>query len=104
MKKSKQNYSTKFFENNLKNLKNTWKYVKIIISMKSSSSNSPTLLSYQNKNINYPKRIANIFKNYFSTICEETQAKINIHIKIILITSQVKILTRFYFHQLTKKK
>ena len=29
MKKSKQKYFTKFFENNLKNLKNTWKGIKI---------------------------------------------------------------------------
>ena len=34
MKKSKQNYFTKFFENNLKNLKNTWKGIKSKISMK----------------------------------------------------------------------
>ena len=76
MKKSKQNCFTKFFENNLKNLKNTWKGIKSIISMKSSSSNSPTLLTYQNENIDNPERIANIFNNYFSTIGEKTQAKI----------------------------
>ena len=76
MKKSKQNYFTKFFENNLNNLKNTWKGIKSIISMKSSFSNSPTLLTFQNENIDNPERIANIFNDYFSTICEKTQAKI----------------------------
>ena len=76
MKKSKQNYFTMLFENNLKNLKNTWKVIKSIISMKSSSSNSPTLLTYQNENIDNPEIIANIFNNYFSTIGEKTQAKI----------------------------
>ena len=76
MKKSKQNYFTKFFENNLKNLKNTWKGIKSIISMKSSFSNTPTLLTFQNENIDNPERIANIFNNYFSTIGEKTQAKI----------------------------
>ena len=76
MKKGKQNYFTKFFENNLKNLKNTWKGIKSIISMKNSSSNSPTLLTYQNENIDNPERIANIFNNYFSTIGEKTHAKI----------------------------
>ena len=40
MKKSKQNYFTKFFENNLKNLTNTWKGIKSIISLKSSFSNN----------------------------------------------------------------
>ena len=103
MKKSKQNYFTKFFENNLKNLKNTWKGIKSIISKKSPFSNSLTLLTFQNENIDNPERIANIFNNYFSIIGEKTQAKIK-HIKSILITSQMKILTHFSFHQLTKKK
>ena len=74
--KSKQNYFAKFFENNLKNLKNTWKGIKSIISMKNSSSNSPTLRTYQNENINNPEIISNIFNNYFSTIGEKTQEKI----------------------------
>ena len=73
MKKSKQNYFAKFFENNLKNLKNTWKGIKSIISMKNSSSNSPVLLIYQNENIDNPERIANIFNNSFNTIGEKTQ-------------------------------
>ena len=72
MKNSKRNY----FENNLKNLKNTWKGIKSIISLKSSFSNSPTLLTYRNDNIDNPERIANIFNNYFSTIGEKAQAKI----------------------------
>ena len=76
LKKSKQNYFTRFFENNLKNLKNTWKGIKSIISKKSPFSNSLTLLTFQNENIDNPERIANIFNNYFSTIGEKTQAKI----------------------------
>ena len=76
LKKSKQNYFTRFFENNLKNLKNTWKGIKSIISKKSPFSNSLTLLTFQNENIDNPERIANIFNNYFSTIGEKIQAKI----------------------------
>ena len=76
MKKSKQNFFTKFSENNLKNLKNTWKIIQSIISMKISSSNSPTLLTYQNENTDNPEIITNIFNNYFSTIGEKTRAKI----------------------------
>ena len=49
MKQSKQNYFTKLFENNLRNLKNTWKGIKSIIYMKSSLSNSTTLLNFQNE-------------------------------------------------------
>ena len=76
MKKSKQNYFTKFFENNLKNLKNIWKGINSIISMKSFFSNTPTLLTFQNEDVDNPERIANIFSNYFSTIDEKTQPKI----------------------------
>ena len=51
MKKSKQNYYSKYFESNLTNIKNTWKGTKSIISMRSSSSFSPTLLTVQNETI-----------------------------------------------------
>ena len=76
MEKSKQSYFTKFFQNNLKNLKNTWKGIKSIISLKNSSSNSPRLLAYQNGNIDNPERIANAFNNYFSITGEKSEAKI----------------------------
>ena len=76
MKKSKQNYFTKFFENNLKNLKNTWKRIKSITSMKSYSLYFPMILTYLSETIDNPKRISYIFKNYFSTIGEKTQEKI----------------------------
>ena len=100
MKKSKQKNFTKIFEN-LKNVKNTWQGIKSIISIKSSFSNSPTFLTFQNENID-PEIIANVFNNYCSTIGEKTQAKIKHSDK--KITSLMKILTRFSFHQLTKTK
>ena len=104
MKKSKHNYITKFFENNLKNLKNTWKHIKGIIFMKSLPSYSPSLLTYESETIDNPKRMSNIFNNYFSTIGAKIPEKRKIYIKIILITSQMKIVILFSFHQPTKKK
>ena len=86
IKRSKQNYYTKYFESSLNNIKNTWKGITSIISMRSSSSITPTSLTSQNETIDNPKRIANIFNNYFSTIRKKTQAKIK-YIKITLITS-----------------
>ena len=47
-----------------------------IICMRRSSSNTWTLLTFQNEIIDNPKRIANIFNNYFSTIGKKNQAKI----------------------------
>ena len=43
--------------------------------MKSSSLITPPSLAFQNESIDNPKTIANIFKNYFSTIDEKTQTK-----------------------------
>ena len=68
MKRSKQNYYSKHFEGNLTNIKNTWKGIKSIISMRSSPLITPTLFTFQNETIDNPKRIANIFKKYFNTI------------------------------------
>ena len=76
MKRSKQNCFSRYFETNLTNIKNNWKGIKSIISMRSSSTNNLTLLTLQNETIDNSKRTANIFNNYFSTIGENTQAKI----------------------------
>ena len=75
MKKSKQNYFTKYFESNIKNIKNTWKGMKIII-LKNSASSSPNLLNFNNELTSDPFRIANVFNNYFSSIGEKVQSKI----------------------------
>ena len=63
MKRSKQNYYSKYFESNLTIIKNTWKGIKSIISMKRSSSITPTLLTFQNETIDNPKGL-----QIFSTI------------------------------------
>ena len=44
--------------------------------MKSFLSNSPTLLTYLDENIDDSDRMATIFNNYFTSIGEKTQAKI----------------------------
>ena len=76
MKRGKQSYFTKYFKRNLKNIKNTWKEIKIITSMRNSSSITPTLVPFQNITIGYPVKIAIIFNNFFSTIGEKTLARI----------------------------
>ena len=60
MKKSKQAYYDKYFERNWNNVKNTWKGIKSLISLKTVASNVPTALSFDNGNtINNPYDIAN---------------------------------------------
>ena len=72
MKKSKQDYN-KYFETNWSNIKNTWKGVKSLISLKTAASRAPTVLSCNNGNtITNPYDIANTLNNYFASIAETT--------------------------------
>ena len=47
MKKSKQAYYDKYFEKNW-NIKNTWKGIKSLISLKTKASSVPSVLSLEN--------------------------------------------------------
>ena len=74
MKKIKQAYYDKYFERNWNNIKNTWKRIKSLISLKTVVSNVPTVLSLDNgKTITNPCDIANFFNNYFTSIAETTK-------------------------------
>ena len=65
MKKSEQAYYDKFFERNWNNVKNTWKWIKSIISLKKVASSVLTVLSLDNGDtITNPYDIANTFNNY----------------------------------------
>ena len=76
MKKSKQAYYDKYFEKNWNNIKNTWKGIKSLISLKSVASNVPTVLSLDTGDtVNNPYDIANTFNNYFASIAETTNKK-----------------------------
>ena len=74
-KRSEQKYYTKHFESNLNKIKNTWNGMKSAISMRSSWSITPTLLTFQNETLDNPKKIANIFNKYFSTISKKPKLK-----------------------------
>ena len=71
MKKSKQAYYDRYFEKNWKNIKNTWKGIKSVISLKTVASIVPTVLSLDNgDSITNPYDIADTFNNYFAAIAE----------------------------------
>ena len=62
LKKSKQAYYDKYFERNWNNIKNTWKGIKSVTSLKTVVSHVPTILSLNNgDNITNPYDIANTF-------------------------------------------
>ena len=76
MKKSKQAYYDKYFERNWNNIKNTWKGIKSLISLKTVASSVPTVLSLDNGDtITNPYDTANTFNNYFASIAETTKKK-----------------------------
>ena len=74
MKKTKQAYCDKYFERNWKNIKNTWKGIKSLISLKTVASSVPTVLFLDNGDtITNPYDIANTFNNYYACIAETTK-------------------------------
>ena len=71
MKKSKQAYYDKYFERNWNNIKNTWKGIKSLISLRTVASHAPTILSPDNGDtITNPYDIANTINYYFASIAE----------------------------------
>ena len=60
----------------MNNIKNTWKGIRNLISWKQSASPYIHLLSQDNGTVTNPKKIANTFNDYFSTIAEKTKAKV----------------------------
>ena len=72
MKSSKTNYYNHYFDINWNNIKNNWKGIKSILSIKPNPSDIPKSL---NANAN-PFEIANVFSNYFSSIASQTNVNI----------------------------
>ena len=71
MKKNKQAYYYKYFERNWNDIKNTWRGIKSLISLKTLASSVATVLSLDNGDtITNPYDIANTFNNDFASIAE----------------------------------
>ena len=58
------------------NAKNTWKGIKSIININSTTKNQPTSLLVNDNFISDPTEIATTFNDYFSSIADELQGKI----------------------------
>ena len=73
MKKRKQAYCDKYFKKNWNNIKNTWKRIKSLISLKTVASSVPAVLTLHNGNtVTNPYDIASTF-NYLVSIAEATK-------------------------------
>ena len=62
----------------MNNIKNTWKGIKSIITIKNLSSDIPTSLYSNGSTITNQVEVSNVFNNYFATIAEKKQKKISI--------------------------
>ena len=76
LKESKQIYFTKYFESNWNNIRNTWKGIKTIISIKDIATTIPHSIEFNNRTITDPTTVSNIFNNYFTSIAEKTKSNI----------------------------
>ena len=77
IRKSKQNHFSKYFSDNAKNLRKTWKGIKDIIQIKSNKSYLPNCILEKGSSLIDPTQIANAFNCYFSSIGETLQSKIH---------------------------
>ena len=59
------------------NIKNTWKGIKSIITIKNISSDFLKCLSFNGSTFTNQVEISNIFNNYFASIAEKTKVIIN---------------------------
>ena len=76
LKRSKTNYYNHYFDINWNNIKNTWKEIKSILSIKPNPSDIPKILNTNDSNITNPVEIANFFNSYFSSIASQTKVNI----------------------------
>ena len=77
LKKSKTNNCNQYFKANMDNIKNTWKGIKSIITIKNLSSDILKGLSSNGSTITNQVEISDVFTSYFATIAEETKENIN---------------------------
>ena len=104
-RKSKQAYYKKHFERNRSDIKNTWKGIKSLISLKTVVSSVPTALSLVNGDtITNRYDTANTFNNYFASIAGTTKRSKNTHIKIFQAIFQMKVVVQYFCNLLIKKK
>ena len=75
-KKSKQFCFTRFFQENIKNLKNMWRGIKKIISSSNSNYIFLTAITVNSETVTNPSDIANAFNNCFTKAAVDIQSSI----------------------------
>ena len=81
MKQSKERYYNDFFQKNLKNIRNTWKGIKSLISNSECGLFIPQTIYSNGTTSSEPNDIANSFNSYFCTVAKEIQSSIRYSFK-----------------------
>ena len=68
--------SDQYFESNWNNIRNTWKGIKTIISIKNIATTIPHSTEFNNRTIIDPTAMSSVFNNYFTSIAEKTKSNI----------------------------
>ena len=76
LKESKKFYFTRFFQENIKDLKNMWRGINKIMSSNNSNHMFPTAIAVNNETITNSSDIANVFNNYFAKVAIDIQSPI----------------------------
>ena len=76
MRSSKDIFYRDYFSRYKSNIKMAWKGIKTLINCKKKESEIPSSIVSNDKTINDPLKIANVFNTHFSTIAEKTKKKI----------------------------
>ena len=82
LKRVKEKYFTKFFNENIKNIKDTWIGIKSLVSVKHKNDETPSIIRNDKKYINDPITITNTFNNFFTSIAETVPSKIKFSNKL----------------------
>ena len=77
LKRAKEKCFTNFYNENIKDIKKTWKGIKTSISMKQKSNGTTSLITKDEKDINDSVLIINSFNKFFTSFAEIFHSKIN---------------------------
>ena len=75
-KESKKYYFTNYFQNNLNNLKSTWKGIKNLISLKALPNAAPSNIFDNGRILTEPQEIGNDFNKSFVNVVTDIQSSI----------------------------
>ena len=95
LKQSKTNYYKHYFESNWDSIKNTWKGIKSIITIKEISAGIFQSLSVDTATISNPMAISGIFNNHFFSIANKKSLIFHFHINIFLIFLKIDLIFPF---------